>query len=57
MPIIRVEMFKGRSRDQKRAVARALTEDFVGVVGGKLESLTIVSKMSRSRIGPWVVRR
>jgi 4-oxalocrotonate tautomerase len=56
MPTIRVEMFKGRSCDQKRAVARALTEDFVGVVGGKLESVTIVSKMSRRRIGPWVVR-
>jgi len=42
MPIIRVEMFKGRTREQKRALARELTEAFVRAVGGKPEAVTIV---------------
>lgn len=42
MPIIRVEMFKGRSREQKRALALTLTEDFISVVGGRPEGVTIV---------------
>jgi 4-oxalocrotonate tautomerase len=42
MPIIRVEMFKGRSREQKRELARELTETFVRVAGGKAEAVTII---------------
>ncbi len=42
MPIIRVEMFKGRSREQKRSLVRELTETFVRVAGGKPESVTII---------------
>jgi 4-oxalocrotonate tautomerase len=42
MPIIRVEMFKGRSREQKRSLVRELTETFVRVAGGKSESVTII---------------
>jgi 4-oxalocrotonate tautomerase len=42
MPIIRIEMFKGRSREQKRELARELTDTFVRVAGGKPESVTIV---------------
>jgi 4-oxalocrotonate tautomerase len=42
MPIIRVEMFKGRTREQKRALARELTEAFIRAAGGKPESVTIV---------------
>jgi 4-oxalocrotonate tautomerase len=42
MPIIRVEMFKGRSREQKRSLVRELTESFVRVAGGKPESVTII---------------
>lgn len=42
MPIIRVEMFKGRTRDQKRALARELTDAFVRAAGGKPEAVTIV---------------
>jgi 4-oxalocrotonate tautomerase len=42
MPIIRVEMFSGRSRDQKRLLVRELTDTFVRVAGGKPESVTIV---------------
>jgi len=42
MPIIRVEMFKGRTREQKRALARELTDAFVRAAGGKPEAVTIV---------------
>ena len=42
MPIIRVEMFRGRTREQKRALARELTEGFVRACGGKPEAVTIV---------------
>jgi 4-oxalocrotonate tautomerase len=37
-------MFKGRTREQKRALARELTDAFVRVAGGKPESVTIVLK-------------
>ncbi len=42
MPIIRVEMFKGRTREQKRALARELTEAFVRACGGQPEAVTVV---------------
>jgi len=42
MPIIRIEMFKGRTREKKRELARELTDAFVRVCGGTPESVTIV---------------
>jgi len=42
MPIIRVEMFKGRTREQKRALVRELTDAFVRVCGGKPDAVTVV---------------
>jgi 4-oxalocrotonate tautomerase len=42
MPIIRVELFKGRSRGQKPSLVRELTETFVRVAGGTPESVTII---------------
>lgn len=42
MPIIRVEMFKGRTREQKRALVKELTEGFVRACGGKPEALHVV---------------
>jgi len=42
MPMIRVEMFEGRSVDQKRALARALTEAVVQTLGGQPDSVHIV---------------
>ncbi len=42
MPIIRVEMFKGRSREQKRLLVRELTDTYVRVAGGTPGSVTIV---------------
>ena len=42
MPIIRVEMFAGRSRETKRSLAKELTDSFVRVCGGKPEAVTIL---------------
>lgn len=42
MPILRVEMFKGRTTEQKRALARELTDAFVKVTNSKPESIWIV---------------
>ena len=42
MPIIRVEMFRGRSEDQKRALVRDLTDAFIRAAGGTPESVHVV---------------
>ncbi|MGH8336769.1 MAG: tautomerase family protein [Gammaproteobacteria bacterium] len=42
MPIIRVEMFAGRSRELKRSLAKELTEGFLRVCSGKPEGITIL---------------
>lgn len=42
MPIIRVEMFKGRTRDQKRALVREVTDAFVRTCGGTPKGLSVV---------------
>lgn len=42
MPVIRVEMFTGRSIDQKRTLVKELTEGFVKSCGGTPESVTVV---------------
>ena len=42
MPIIRVEMFPGRTEDQKRELVKALTDAFVSTAGGKPDSVFIV---------------
>ncbi|WP_272005213.1 2-hydroxymuconate tautomerase [Roseovarius sp. ZX-A-9] len=42
MPMIRVEMFAGRDADQKRALARELTDAFIKTCGGTPESVQIV---------------
>ncbi|MGO1120887.1 2-hydroxymuconate tautomerase [Rhodovibrionaceae bacterium A322] len=42
MPIIRVEMFKGRTRDQKRELVKEVTDAFVRTCGGKPEGLSVV---------------
>ena len=41
MPVIRVEMFK-RTQEQKRNLARQLTEAFVNTCGGNKESIKIL---------------
>ena len=43
MPIIRVEMFKGRNAEQKKKIARELIDGFIkGADGGKPESFHVV---------------
>ena len=43
MPIIRVEMFKGRSAEQKKKIAKELIDGFIrGAGGGKPESFHVV---------------
>ena len=41
MPVIRVEMFK-RTQEQKRDLARELTDAFVRTCGGNKESIKIL---------------
>lgn len=38
MPMIRIEMFEGRTVEQKRACAKAVTEAFLATCGGRLEA-------------------
>jgi 4-oxalocrotonate tautomerase len=42
MPVIRVEMFKGRTVDQKRQLVKELTDAFIRTCGGTPESVQIV---------------
>jgi len=42
MPTIRVEMFEGRSVEQKRALAQELTNACVRAVGATPESVVVV---------------
>ncbi len=42
MPIIRVERFPGRTADQKRDLARELTDGFVRACGGPGDRLHVV---------------
>ena len=42
MPTIRVELFEGRSVEQKRALAQALTEATVRTLGGSADGVDVV---------------
>ena len=42
MPMIKVEMFSGRTLEQKRALVRELTDAFVRTAGGTPEAVQIV---------------
>lgn len=42
MPTIRVELFEGRTVDQKRALAKALTEATVRTLGSPPESVEVL---------------
>lgn len=42
MPTIHVELFAGRSVEQKRALARALTEATVATLGGRPDSIDVI---------------
>lgn len=42
MPTIHVELFAGRTLDQKRALAAALTEATVKTLGGSPDSIDVI---------------
>ena len=42
MPVIRVEMFAGRTAEQKRAFAKAVTQSFVEICGGTPQSVQMI---------------
>lgn len=42
MPVIRVEMFKGRTSEQKANMVREVTDAFVRTAGGTPESVHVV---------------
>jgi 4-oxalocrotonate tautomerase len=42
MPMIRIEMFEGRTPEQKRACAEAVTKAFVETCGGTPQSVSII---------------
>ena len=42
MPIIRVEMLKGRTNDQKRKMAQELTDAFINTAGGNAQAVQVV---------------
>ncbi|MDB5797988.1 MAG: putative 4-oxalocrotonate tautomerase [Paucimonas sp.] len=42
MPTINVQMFEGRSLEQKRAFVKAITEATVATLGAKPESVDII---------------
>ncbi len=42
MPVIKVEMFAGRTREKKCALVKALTDAFVETCGGTPQSVQII---------------
>ena len=42
MPMIRIEMFEGRTVEQTRACAKAVTEAFLATCGGRLEAVEVI---------------
>lgn len=42
MPMITVEMFSGRTKEQKQKLVQALTQAFVDTAGGTAESVQII---------------
>ena len=42
MPIIRVEMLRGRDVSQKRALAEKLTDSFLEACGGNKASINVI---------------
>ena len=52
MPIIRVEMFAGRTEEQKRTLVRDLTDAFIGAAGGNPDSVhVIITDVEKSNWG------
>lgn len=42
MPIIRVEMFEGRTADQKQELVKQLTDSFINTCGGNRDAVDVI---------------
>ena len=42
MPLIRVEMFSGRTDEQKKILVKELTESFIKSCGGNREAVDVI---------------
>ena len=42
MPVVRVSFYEGRSREQKREIAEAITDALVRVAGSKREAVNVL---------------
>ena len=42
MPMVRIELFKGRTREQKAQAAKAVTEALARTIGSKPEATQII---------------
>ncbi|MCV2868929.1 tautomerase family protein [Defluviimonas sp. WL0002] len=42
MPVIRIEMYEGRTVEQKRACAAAVTQAFIDTCGGNPQSINVI---------------
>ncbi|WP_298923390.1 4-oxalocrotonate tautomerase [uncultured Ramlibacter sp.] len=42
MPTIRIDMFEGRTPEQKKNLVKAITQAVVDTLGGKAESVDII---------------
>ncbi|NBY08874.1 MAG: 4-oxalocrotonate tautomerase [Betaproteobacteria bacterium] len=51
MPTIRVELMEGRTPEQKKELAKALTDAICKTLGSKPESVDIYFLMSETRLG------
>ena len=52
MPIIRVEMFEGRTANQKQELVKQLTDSFINACGGNREAVdVIITDVAKSNWG------
>lgn len=42
MPVINIQMFSGRTLDQKRAIAKSVTQSFIDAAGGNPQSVHVI---------------
>ncbi len=42
MPVVRVSFYEGRTREQKREIAEAITDALVSIAGSKREAVNVL---------------
>jgi 4-oxalocrotonate tautomerase len=53
MPVVRVSFYEGRSPEQKREIAEAITEALVRVAGSRREAVNVIFENHRRE--DWVI--